>query len=214
MNTALSISFDVNTSLSIVGCRECEHYVCILCFYCHMQAEVMQDFSRRCQYPSLECVRQASSSRRGYPPGTWTGFLDGSSSRTAASKGYQLSRSSSNSSNNTIRYLSTALGSTDDSSIEDCSSDEDTSAACYPSGNLRAIHCPPYLSIEECHWDCGCMLSRSACRPSQQPQCRHAHPAARSAEPLLAAADRRPGALRGRASLPAQQPLSGGAGRE
>lgn len=102
----------------------------------------MQDFSRRCQYPSLECVRQASSSRRGHPPGTGTGFLDGSSSRTAASKGSQLSRSSSSSSN-TIRHLSTALGPTDGSSIEDCSSDEDTSAACCPSGNLRAIHCPP-----------------------------------------------------------------------
>lgn len=95
----------------------------------------MQDFSRRCQYPSLECVRQASSSRRDHTPGIGIGigFLNGRSSRPAASKGKKLlSRSSSS----TIRHLSTACGPADDSSIEDCSSDEDTSAACCPSGNF------------------------------------------------------------------------------
>ena len=42
------------------------------------------------------------------------------------------------SSNNTIRYLSTALGSTDDSSIEDCSSDEENDAAGRKDRAVRA----------------------------------------------------------------------------
>lgn len=113
-------------------------FLCFCC-RCYVQAEVMQDFTRRCQYPSLECVRKASSSHR-HPPGT--GFLDGSSRRrTATGEGTKLTRnSSSSSSNNTIRHLSTARGPTDDSSIENCSSDEDTTTAaaakaCYPSSN-------------------------------------------------------------------------------
>lgn len=112
-----------------------------LCFRCHVQAEVMQDFTRRCQYPSLECVRKANSSSSRLHPSE-SGLLNGSS-RTATGEGSKLRRSSSSNSssnnNNTIRHHSTSLGPTDDCSIEDCSSDEDTSTACCPSSNLAYL---------------------------------------------------------------------------